>query len=186
VYANQDDTGWSSSDRNPGTYQSSRNLLVNEITHLPQLFLCNISEITHLPQLLLYNINEITHLPQLLLYNINEITHLPHLLLFNINNRNQLLTGIQFNLFQVISGILKDKGQMESLHIPNTMSIQQVNPYAMSMIQVSNVAFLPHIYYSLVYYKYITRWHCSVPGEGRRDRMVVGFTTTCAISTYHH
>ena len=88
----------------------------------------------------------------------------------------------------MISGILKDKGHMESLHIPNTMSIQQVNPYAMSMIQVSNVAFLPHIYYSLVYYKYITRWHCSVPGEGRqgRDRMVVGFTTTCAISTYHH
>ena len=27
---------------------------------------------------------------------------------------------------------------------------------------------------------------CSVTCRDRRDRMVVGFTTTCAISTYHH
>jgi len=26
----------------------------------------------------------------------------------------------------------------------------------------------------------------STPLRGRRDRMVVGFTTTCAISAYHH
>jgi hypothetical protein len=27
---------------------------------------------------------------------------------------------------------------------------------------------------------------CSLHGRGRRDRMVVEFTTTCVISTYHH
>ena len=28
--------------------------------------------------------------------------------------------------------------------------------------------------------------HTSIPIRGRRDRMVVGFTITCAISAYHH
>ena len=46
-----------------------------------------------------------------------------------------------------------------------------------------NQATVEHRYLSL---RYVEFFDNSKSERGRRDRIVVGFTTTCAISAYHH